>query len=87
MFNIGKYILNVLVGIDQLANTIVGGDPDETLSSRFYKWRLEPKDSFRYKAGHFMCRLLHWFDKDHCDKVVELDEGKDAVIRRINESQ
>ena len=34
-----RYILNVLIGLDQLLTAIVGGYPDETLSS--YAWRLE----------------------------------------------
>lgn len=34
---IKKYIFNILIGIDQLCNTILGGDPDETMSSRMGK--------------------------------------------------
>ncbi|MDP4158147.1 MAG: hypothetical protein Q8911_00075 [Bacillota bacterium] len=33
----GKYFYNILIGIDQLCNTILGGDPDETISSRMGK--------------------------------------------------
>lgn len=29
-----RYIWNLLISIDQLVNTITGGDPDETISSR-----------------------------------------------------
>lgn len=32
-----KYIWNLLISIDQLCNTILGGDPDETMSSRMGK--------------------------------------------------
>lgn len=32
-----KYLYNILIGIDQLANAILGGDPDETISSRLGK--------------------------------------------------
>lgn len=32
-----KYIWNLLIAIDQLFNTILGGDPDETMSSRMGK--------------------------------------------------
>ena len=32
-----KYIWNLLISIDQLANTIMFGDPDETISSRMGK--------------------------------------------------
>jgi hypothetical protein len=34
---IGKWFLNVLIGIDQLGNAIMFGDPDETISSRIGK--------------------------------------------------
>ena len=34
---IKAYILNVLIAIDQLANSLLAGDPDETLSSRVGK--------------------------------------------------
>jgi hypothetical protein len=29
-----SYVVGVLIGIDQLANAILAGDPDETISSR-----------------------------------------------------
>lgn len=31
------YIKNVLIGVDQLVNAVIGGWPDESLSSR--SWR------------------------------------------------
>ena len=30
----GRYILNVLLGLDQLGNTLLAGAPDETISAR-----------------------------------------------------
>jgi len=36
---IGKYLLNILISIDQLGNTFAGGDPDETISSRLGKMK------------------------------------------------
>lgn len=35
---IKSYLKNVLIGIDQLVNTFFAGYPDETLSSRAYRW-------------------------------------------------
>jgi hypothetical protein len=32
-----RYVWNVLIAIDQLANTLTGGLPDETISSRSYR--------------------------------------------------
>ena len=34
-----RYLANILIGIDQLITTLLGGWPDETLSS--YAWRLD----------------------------------------------
>ena len=39
-----KYLWNILIGIDQLCNSILGGDPGETMSSRMGK-HLAKKDS------------------------------------------
>jgi hypothetical protein len=32
-----KYFWNILVSIDQFVNTLLGGNPDETVSSRMGK--------------------------------------------------
>jgi hypothetical protein len=37
-----KYLFNILVGLTQLLNTILGGDPDETTSSRAWRNREKP---------------------------------------------
>jgi len=42
-----RYVLNVLIAIDQLGNELIGGDPDETISSRASKRREH-------------CKLCHW---------------------------
>lgn len=73
MGRFGKYIRNVLVGIDQTFNAVVGGDPDETLSSRCGK-----------RAGtcgfcRFLCGLLNAIDPRHCATSIEIDEGSDAL--------
>lgn len=60
-----NYILRVLIALDQLVNTLIGGDPDETLSSAAYRSE---------KNGHFWGRvwrptvdfLFSPFQKDHC---------------------
>ena len=72
-----KYLKNILIGIDQLANAALGGDPDETISSR------AAKEVSRGKGGGWklLCRALHLLDKDHCREAIEEDEGKDAVWR------
>lgn len=72
--NLRRYFLNVLVAVDQLGNAVLAGDPDETVSSRAAKAAERGR-----RWGCVLCRVLHWFDRNHCARVVERDEGKDAA--------
>ena len=62
-----RYFINILISIDQFFNALLGGCPDETISSRIGK-----KDG---KISVWMCRILNMFEKDHCKKSIEPDEG------------
>lgn len=77
-----KYFWNILISIDQFVNTIFGGDPDETISSRMGKWARDGKNDRGlkkplYKIAHFIVEL---FEKDHFKKSIEEDEGDRNVI-------
>jgi hypothetical protein len=65
----GKGAFNVLVALDQLVNTIFGGDPDETISSRAGKL-----NGTRLWAT-YLCKFLNWLDPGHCVYAIEKDEG------------
>lgn len=73
---ITRYIWNILISLDQLCNTLLGGDPDETMSSRMGKHLAKHDCPF----CNFMCKLLNLIQKDHCIKSIEKDEGKDAAF-------
>lgn len=64
---------NVLVSLDQLGNTIAGGDPDETISSR------AGKNNGKARWATWLCKLLNFLDPGHCDKAIEPDEGKNQL--------
>lgn len=66
-----RYIWNLLISIDQLCNTILGGDPDETMSSRMGK-HVVKRDN---RLCKFICRLLNKIDPNHCVDSIEKDEG------------
>lgn len=66
-----QYIWNLLISVDQLINTILGGDPDETMSSRMGKHLAKHDCPF----CNLMCGLLNLINKDHCVKSIERDEG------------
>ena len=70
---IKQYGWNLVCAVDQLANAITGGDPDETISSRIAKHRDD------CLPCHWACWLIERIDPGHCTKAVEADEGKDAV--------
>jgi len=60
-----RYILNILIAIDQLVNTLIGGYPDETLSAS--AWRGEQHG----KVIHCIARpvidfLFLPFERNHC---------------------
>lgn len=73
----------VLLALDQLINTVLGpvlnrvfgtyrfGWPDESMSSVFGK---EVREGNR--RARWVCRLLNWFDRGHCEKSIEEDEGR-----------
>jgi len=74
-----KYLKNILISIDQIINTILGGDPDMTLSARLG----------RNYRNSWMERFVDWLFKwqkrpgGHCENADwwEKDEGKDSVIK------
>lgn len=75
-----RYFWNILISIDQFVNTLFGGDPDETISSRAGKWLSMPHDTLQWKFSYALCRVLHLFDKNHCIKSIEEDEGKNDLF-------
>lgn len=74
------YLMNLLIGLDQLANALLGGACDETLSSRTYRMA-------RTRGGGWMrlerlVNTLFWRDVDskgrrHCELsyLVEMRRG------------
>ena len=58
------YFYNILIAADQFANTVLGGNPDETISLR----------AAHAKAagavwGCVLCKALSWVSPGHCDNV------------------
>lgn len=70
-----KYFWNILIGLDQFSNAMLGGDPAETISSRSDKAMREGK-----RWGCILCRFLSLFQKNHCQKSVEPNVGSNSII-------
>lgn len=58
------YLLNNLIALDQLVNTILGGHPDETLSSRAY--RAEQNNKIFGKFFRPVIDGIFFWQKQHC---------------------
>lgn len=76
---IKRYLWNILIWLDQGLNTLTGGDPDETVSSRVGKYIRDGRNCVLCKA---LCWFLNLIDKNHCAKNIEEDEGKNALNGR-----
>lgn len=66
-----RYLRNLFIAADQMVNTILGGDPDETLSSRAAKHA-------HNQGWSLLARLLEWIAPGHLAKTREDDEGKNG---------
>jgi len=76
-FNPRRWLANViLVTIDLFPNALLGGAPDETLSSRMGRAKDRPKGFGPWLARTF-CKGLDWIDKGHCDKVEKGELERD----------
>ncbi len=66
---VGRYLFRVGIAFDQLCNTLTGGYPDETVSSRL------GKNQGNSRLAAVLCKVLDWFDPGHCQDAIEDDEG------------
>lgn len=67
---IKNYIKNCLIAVDQLLNTFLGGNPDETISSRVYR------ASEKHKCAKVACKVIDAVfgvlgDENHCKTSYE----------------
>ena len=62
----------LFVALDQFVNTLFGGWPDETLSSRAWRWDEHGKRAWPRK---FIDWLFFW-EKDHCRQSYESEVAR-----------
>jgi hypothetical protein len=78
----GQWFLNILLSLDQLGNTLLGGDPDETISSRLGKLKRRHGGTIPWTRP--LSKIVDWglekIDPGHSTDSIEEDEGGDAVI-------
>ena len=69
-----RYALNWLILLDEAGNTLIGGDPGETISSRAGKAQLKGR-----RWACVLCRVLGWIRSNHCEKSILPYVGARAV--------
>jgi hypothetical protein len=75
-----RYLINVIIGFDQFVTTLIGGWPDETLSS--YAYRMDMKGNV---LGKFFRRLIdflfEWqgYPEGHCYASVREERERKQV--------
>jgi len=82
MKTLGNWCLNILIGLDQFGNAILGGDPDETISSRLGKLKTRHGGTIPWYRP--LAKITDWgldkIDPGHSVDAIEKDEGTDAII-------
>lgn len=74
------YLLRVLVAWDSFLNVVFLGTPDETISSRAaLAWRAGRR------WGCVLCRVLDWFQKDHCIDAIAADIARAEYLQQIEQ--
>jgi hypothetical protein len=56
------YTKKILIALDQFVNALCGGWPDETMSSRAFRWE---KDGVRKWPRRLIDSLFFW-ESEHC---------------------
>lgn len=74
------YVKRDLIGLDQFANVLTGGKPDETISSR--SARAAERGS---KFGIAISKILDLFQKDHGAKAQAGDVERAVVVEKLEE--
>ena len=64
------YAKAVLIAVDQLLNAVLCGWPDETLSSRCWRW---DRDEVRHWPRRLVDALFFW-EKEHCRESYESEQ-------------
>jgi len=67
-----QYFWNILISMDQFVNTLFGGNPDETMSSRMGR-NIVRGDNGKLNWRVTLCKFLSWLDPrdgNHCKESI-----------------
>ena len=78
---------DLFLAVDQLCNTVIGGDPDETFLSRVGKCQRGDHGLFirvlAWPLAWIINVLFIWQGWDHCQRCIEDDEGQRELVLKV----
>lgn len=80
-----NYLKRDGVALDQFANVVTDGSPDETISSRMARWDKQGT-GIKHHVGRFMSKALNLFSKDHGAKAEASDFERAQAVEKIEEN-
>ena len=82
---IGKYLLNILIAVDEFGNALTAGDPGETISSRLGRIKAKNKGVIPWHRP--VAKVIAWgLDKiqpghvEHAIEPPEQIEGDEGIV-------
>ena len=77
-----RYVINLLLALDQLGNALGAGDVDETISSRLgrIKRRRGGRIPWSRPVSKIVDACLEWIDPGHTIDAIEEDEGAGGLV-------
>lgn len=86
---IGQYLLNMAMAVDQFASTLLGGHPDDTISQRLGRAKVDAREHGRSPSiaiwiSVFVVDFLAYLlarEKNHCEASLE---GKTRALELWN---
>ncbi len=69
-----SYFKSILIALTQLLNTLLGGYPDESTSSRL--WRLHLKGEPHGTVLAALVDVVFFWQEDHCRKAYESERAR-----------
>lgn len=66
---LSRFVLQILVAVDQLANAILGGMADETLSARAHRMRAKGQPAWSWTAAAIDALFFWQRNPRHCERA------------------
>lgn len=77
-----RYVYNCFLSLDQLGNSILAGDPDETISSRLGRITLKHNGRIPWSRplARITAAVLNRLQKNHCINAIEHGHGHNGLL-------